>query len=260
MNCDECKEQVLELIEREAVDPEGVYEILAQCPDCRAAFDEMKAALAVVEGLPIEEPGAHVDAAILRAASARAPRVVALRRRRLQPLPWAVAAIALLAVGIGVWTIPREVQLESNAAPAEMKNAEEASVAEPAQVKRVAKSPAGEQRVVRRARAPRSRPTADMAAGAVEESGLAEVQAARSRASKEERDDDAACKRKIDEIERLERADDHYVPEPEEQLAIGKCYGAFDNVAEARKWLRRAAAHRETKTRAEEALRRLAPK
>jgi uncharacterized protein with PIN domain len=39
MNCDECKEQVFELIEREAVDRDGVREILARCPECRAAFD-----------------------------------------------------------------------------------------------------------------------------------------------------------------------------------------------------------------------------
>ncbi len=236
MNCDECKEQVFELIEREAVDPEGVHEILARCPDCRAAFDEMKAALAVAERLPIEEPGADVDAAILRAAAARAPRVVPLRRRRLHPPPWAVAAIALLAVGVGVWTIPRGEQLEGGAAPAETKNAEEAIVVEPAPPKRVTKLPADEPRAVRIAQAPESRPTAGMAA------------------------DDATCERRVDEIERLERADHDYVPKSEEQLAIGKCYGTLGDVAKARKWLQRAAEHRETKSRAEEALRRLAPK
>ena len=36
----------------------------------------------------------------------------------------------MLAVGIGVWTIPREVQLEGDAAPADMKYAEDAVVAE----------------------------------------------------------------------------------------------------------------------------------
>ena len=263
MTCDECKEQVFELIEREAVDPEGVQAILARCPDCRAAFDEMKAALAMVERLPIEEPGADVDAAILRAAAARAPRVVPLRRWRLRAPPWAVAAIALLAVGVGVWTIPRAVQLEGDAAPVEMKNAAEVIVAEPAPPKRVAELPADEPRAVRMAQAPESRPMEAMAAGAVTESALAEVESSKSRARKKERGDDAddaICKRRLDEIERLERADHDYVPKPEEQLAIGKCYGTLDDVAKARKWLQRAAKHRETKARAEAALRRLAPK
>ena len=131
MNCDECREQVFELIEREAVDPDGVREILERCPECRAMFEEMKAALAVAEQLPIEEPPAAVDQAILRAAGARARRVVRSNKRRLQPAPWAMAAIAMLAVGIGVWTIPRDVQLEGDAAPTDMKYAEDAVMAEP---------------------------------------------------------------------------------------------------------------------------------
>jgi hypothetical protein len=126
MNCDECNEQVLELIEREPVDPDGVREILARCPECRAAFDEMKAALIVAEQLPIEQPPVEVDAAILRAAGARVP----VKKRRLQPAPWAMAAIAMLAVGVGVWTIPREVQFEGDVAPADEKDAEEVVVAE----------------------------------------------------------------------------------------------------------------------------------
>ena len=65
MNCEECKEQVFELIEREAVDPEGVRAILADCPDCRAEFEAMKAALALAGELPVEEPPADIDAAIL---------------------------------------------------------------------------------------------------------------------------------------------------------------------------------------------------
>jgi hypothetical protein len=290
MNCDECKEQVFELIEREVVDPEGVREILVRCPDCRAAFDEMKAALAVAARLPIEEPGADLDAAIFRAAAARTPRVVPLRKRRLQPPPWAMAAIALLAVGIGVWTIPREVRHEGEVASNEMKNEEVALVAEPfldeeaelddtiahteraaakrrtapsepAPPRRTAKSPADEPRAVRMAQAPASQPAAAMAAGAITKSGLAEADSAELRARERERydDDDAACKRTVDEIERLKRADRDYVPQPEEQLAIGKCYATLDNAAQARKWLQRAAAHRETRARAEEALRQLTP-
>jgi len=131
MNCDECKEQVFELIEREALDQDGVREILGRCPECRAAFDEMKAALTVAEQLPIEQPSAGVDAAILRAARARVPKVVPLKKRQLQPAPWAMAAVAMLAVGVGVWTIPQEVQFEGDVAPADRKDREEAVIAEP---------------------------------------------------------------------------------------------------------------------------------
>ncbi len=252
MNCDECKERVFELIEREAVDPEGVRETLAGCPDCRAAFDDMKAALALAELLPIEEPPASLDAAVLRAAVARAPKMIPSRKWRLQAPPWAVAAIALLAVGVGVWAIPRGVQLESEAAPTEMKGPEEAVLAE---------QMLDETRPARIAAAPASRPAADMAAGAVAEPRSGEADTKASLARKQERDDDAAttCKRKVDEIERRKRADKDYVPKPEEELAIGKCYQTLDKAAEARKWLQRAAAHRETKARAEEALRDLAP-
>ena len=286
MNCDECKEQVFELIEREAVDPDAVREILARCPDCRATFDEMKAALAVAERLPIEEPPAEVDEAILRAAGERVPRVVRLKKRRLQPAPWAMAAIAMLAVGIGVWTIPREVQLEGDAAPADMKYAEDAVMAEqmlgdeeealdgrvavveveapkPARAKRRSRSSANEPSAARVAQAPATLPAADVAAGGVGESrSTNEVAAKASTPSKQERDDEdvtTACQRKVDDIERRARADKDFAPTPEEELAIGKCYQALDEVAEARKWLQRAAAHRKTKAPAEKALRELAP-
>jgi lipopolysaccharide biosynthesis regulator YciM len=69
----------------------------------------------------------------------------------------------------------------------------------------------------------------------------------------------ATCRRKIDEIERRARDDKDYVPAPEEELATGKCYQTLGKVAQARKWLRRAAAHPETKARAEKALGALAP-
>jgi hypothetical protein len=295
MKCDECKEQVFELIEREAVDPEGVREILARCPDCRTAFDEMKAALAVVEQLPIEEPAAAVDAAILRAAAVRATRVTPARKRRLQAPPWAMAAIALLAVGVGVWSIPRAVQLEGDAAPTETKNADEAIMAEPmldekveiedvvaqaepasaptvggrsaappepARAKRRSSSAADERRADRTAEAPASQLAADPAAGAAAESWSAEADSTASLAREQKRGDDdaASCKRKVDEIERRKRAAKDYVPKPEEELEIGKCYLTLDRGAEARKWLQRAAAHLETKARAEEALRELGPK
>jgi hypothetical protein len=286
MNCDECKEQVFELIEREAVDPDAVREILARCPDCRATFDEMKAALAVAERLPIEEPPAEVDEAILRAAAERMPRVVQLKKRRLQPAPWAMAAIAMLAVGIGVWTIPREVQFEGDAAPADMKYGEDAVMAEqmlgdeeeealdgrvavaeleapkPARAKRRSRSSANEPSAARVAQAPATLPAADIVAGGAGESRSNEVAAKASTPSKQERDDEdvtTACQRKVDDIERRARADKDFAPTPEEELAIGKCYQALDKVAEARKWLQRAAAHRKTKAPAEKALRELAP-
>ena len=285
MNCDECKEQVFELIEREAVDPDAVREILARCPDCRATFDEMKAALAVAERLPIEEPPAEVDEAILRAAGERVPRVVRLKKRRLQAAPWAMAAIAMLAVGIGVWTIPREVQLEGDAAPADMKYGEDAVMAEqmlgdeeealdgrvavaeleapkPARAKRRSRSSANEPSAARIAQAPAALPAADTAAaGAGESRSTNEVAAKASTPSKQERDDEdvnTACQRKVDDVERRARADKDFAPTPEEELAIGKCYQALDKVAEARKWLQRAAAHRTTKAPAEKALRELA--
>jgi lipopolysaccharide biosynthesis regulator YciM len=75
---------------------------------------------------------------------------------------------------------------------------------------------------------------------------------------KQEKDDDATCRRKVDDFERRAGTDDDYAPTPEEELAIGKCYQTLDNVADARKWLQRAAAHRKTKGRAEAALRELA--
>lgn len=107
MNCDECKEQVFELIEREALDPEGVREVLARCPDCRALFDEMQVALRSAAALPREEPPARIDAAIVRAARERSTKVAPPERKWFQAPQWAVAAAALLAVGVGVWSIPR---------------------------------------------------------------------------------------------------------------------------------------------------------
>jgi hypothetical protein len=126
VNCDECKEQVLELIEREAVDPEGVRETLDKCPECKLEFEAVKAQLALATQLPLEAPPDHLDVLILQAAEARtagvAPAIDALlaeqgmteasapgeeARPRLflwrQPL--AMAAVALLVVGIGVSTV-----------------------------------------------------------------------------------------------------------------------------------------------------------
>lgn len=305
MNCDQCNEQVFELIEREAVDPDGVREVLARCPDCRAAFDEIKAALALAAQLPIEEPSAAVDAAILRAAGEREPRLVPLRKRRLQPPPWAMAAIALLAVGVGVWTIPKEVQFEGDLAPVYEKSAEpvvlldemaeqtpeaeakldgriglatdgpspmprteavkakeQVASPEPARAKRLRRSSVDESGAERGAQAPASLAAADVVEESVGESPSNELAAKASAPAKQERDDDdatASCKRKVADIERRARAGKDDAPTPEEELAIGRCYQTLDNVAEARKWLERAAAHRQTKALAEKALRELAP-
>lgn len=114
MNCDECKEQVFELIEQEAIDPDGVRALLTRCPDCRSLFDETKAALRTAAMLPLEEPPLSIDATIVRAAAARVPTQRPSRRGRLQAAPWAMAAVALLALGIGVWTIPRGGELEGS--------------------------------------------------------------------------------------------------------------------------------------------------
>jgi lipopolysaccharide biosynthesis regulator YciM len=101
-----------------------------------------------------------------------------------------------------------------------------------------------------------------MAAGAAVESRAAEADAEASLSRKQEKKEDdvtATCKRKVDEIERRTRDDKDDVPEPEEELAIGKCYQTLGRVDDARKWLQRAAAHPKTKARAQKALRELAP-
>jgi len=258
----------------------------------------MKAALALAAELPLEEPSAGIDEAILRAAAARVPKVVPLRRRRLQPPPWAMAAVALLAVGVGVWAIPRGVQLEGDPGQPAATNVEEAIVAEvaldedveledvvaekepaprqaarlrtaeraeakarPAAAKRRSNAPADQPKASVMAEATVAAPASDMAAGARAKSRSGEADYTESRARKKERADEATatCRRKIDEIERRARDDEDYVPAPEEELATGKCYQTLGKLAQARKWLRRAATHPETKARAEKALSELAP-
>jgi hypothetical protein len=119
MNCDECKEQVFELIEQEAIDPAAVRALLARCPDCQSLFDELKEALRTAAMLPLEEPPLSIDAAIVRAAAARQSTRRRSRWRRLQAPPLAMAAVALLAIGIGVWTIPRGGEVEGSDASME---------------------------------------------------------------------------------------------------------------------------------------------
>jgi hypothetical protein len=68
MNLARLKDQVFELIEREAIDPKGVREALAMLPECHAYFEELKAALALADQLPWEDPPSGLDAAILAVA------------------------------------------------------------------------------------------------------------------------------------------------------------------------------------------------
>jgi hypothetical protein len=303
MNCEECKEQVFDLIEREAVEPDVVRRILERCPDCRAAFEETKAALALAAQLPIEEPTAAVDAVILRAASSRAARFPALRKRFVQPLPWAVAAIALLAIGVGVLAIPPGVQRDSGLATREMREAADSIVTEQgddekpalkdevvrarpepeatavspraereaaetrieassaAPAKRRAKSASDEPKDESIGGAPASSVAAQEAAGVVAEAGPSDMDLAAPAADEQVLDGraTASCRRKVAALKRRKRDRDDHRIEPEEELAIGKCYQVLGDVAEARKWLRRAAGHRETRARAEEVLRGLAP-
>jgi hypothetical protein len=58
-------------------------------------------------------------------------------------------------------------------------------------------------------------------------------------------------------LERRKRDREEYLIEPEAERAIGKCYQVLGDAAEARKSLKRPAGHRETRARAEEALREL---
>lgn len=113
MDCAECQDQILELIEREAIDPVGVRAVLDACPDCRAEFEAMKSTLALADALPNEAPPAPIDAAILRLADAQSapassappevnePTVIPYDQKRVQRLPWAIAAVAALGIGFG---------------------------------------------------------------------------------------------------------------------------------------------------------------
>ena len=270
MNCDECQERVFELIEREAIDPEGVREILRRCPDCAALFEEMKAGLAAAAKLPIESPPASLDAAIIRAAATRQTEALPSPRRRLQPLPWAVAATALLAVGIGVWAIPHGAdeaeQAASEPAMAPAVEADERAVAEAEEpkVQAVAKSAARQPPTRQRKRAAKPAP----ARRADDEVRLEAVQAPASQAMAESTagaamadapDASAACAQKEKRLARRESEAKRGAADAEDALAIGLCYQAAGEEAKARQWLQRALDHPATKARALEALHELAP-
>ncbi|MDH4281310.1 MAG: hypothetical protein OEV36_01535, partial [Myxococcales bacterium] len=209
-------------------------------------------------------------------------------------------------VGVGVWAIPRSVQLEGDAAPSAGSRPDEAIAAEqiraaepkpeeakaddaaarselaasgealgvpsakravvraktarpePAPTKRQLRAPEDEAKALRSAEAPASPPAADMAAGAPTAVLSSEAEGVLA----EDRDDEAkaACRRKVREIERRAREAPGDAPEPEELLAIGKCYQTLGNGPEARKWLTRATTYRETEARAREALREIDPR
>jgi len=322
MNCEQCKEEVFELIEREAVDPAGVREILDRCPDCRGLFDEMKAALVAVDQLPLENPPARVDADILRAAAMRRANITPIRKRRLQAPPWAMAAIALLAVGVGVWSIPRSTELATeDALVAPVAESDEGIVAEPRpagppaeleetvsekaeqafqldqekQTEPLAKTPA-KPSVARRERARTNRRVAPARArqakaveAAAEEGSdvgavagmqdMAEAPAVDARAPRaaravapssesagqeaneetKEDDADAACRKTTADFEKRRRRDADFKPDPEQELALGRCYAKLGDTKRARTWLELAAAHEKTKTRAQTALKKLPP-
>ena len=75
---------------------------------------------------------------------------------------------------------------------------------------------------------------------------------------KERRALSPACQKRLAKLE--QRADDQKggKTDPEEALAIGRCYQAVGDVPEARRWFERAASEPSTKERAKRALRELA--
>jgi len=282
MNCDECQEQVFELIERESIDPQAVREVLDRCPECRALFEEMKAALASVAALPSAEPPAEIDVAILRAAHERVRRSTPRRRKWFQSTGWAVAAATLLAIGVGVWAIPKGEEVAMEEVAMEEAGAEEVameavaskrgdapevalspaakSVGSPGARKRDAERqavPPAEQQAlaVRDARSPDREAFAGVASqGVVTVETDSAEDASASGARAEPLPLSRECARRLAKVERRAREGGGKPTAPEEALAIGRCYQAVGNVAEARRWLERAASHPETKDRAARAL------
>jgi hypothetical protein len=291
MSCDECDEQVLELIEREQTDPEGVREILERCPECRSTFEELKSTLGLTAELPLEEPSAAVDEAVMRAATAHANRVVSLERRRFRPIPWAAAAVALLAVSVGVWTI------RTDDAPSERlakQSAAESAVAEEAEEPRVsaearaelatmkdaadAMAAAESRPTKRRAQKQSPRPSASRVAmngeasrgggmdatgavvseAALREQGLDAAPAAadtapqRAEVREEARARDRDC---AAEAAALEAEDGELTGE--QALDVGRCFRDAGDVEQARRWFERASADPKTRAPARRALRSL---
>jgi hypothetical protein len=131
LEADEFTDQLFELVEREVFDPEGVEKFLAEHPEYRTEFQQMKAALSLAAELPMEQPPASLDVAIFELADAGAPstgttesessatngsptargakpnqsNVVQLPVSRSWGPPLAIAAVAMLVVVVGLATI-----------------------------------------------------------------------------------------------------------------------------------------------------------
>lgn len=283
MNCNDCQDRVFELIEREAVDPEGVREILASCPECRALFDALKEALAAAKRLPLEEPTPGIDAAIMRAAATGRAAAAPPAKRWLQAPAWAVAAVALLAVGIGVWVAPPSHRADRKEVPADLVDAElkpapvspgapvaDHSMAAEATADRISQSEdetgPSRARLEKEARARKAAPGSHTgqalsdarARKPTETPSAAEAEGLMATKAREPQPGalSAECQERIARAERTRDAADEEV-NPEEALSIGRCYQAAGKKSDARAWLRRAAAHPQTRARARRALRRL---
>ena len=309
MSCEECRDQVFELLEREAQDPEGVGEILSRCPDCRAEFESLKAALSQVEAMPLALPSSGVDDAVRVAARARvgaAPSDGGARRRREsrrpasrrpQPLPWAIAATAFLAVGIGVATSSR--WLPPGAAPRNAPNSEmtsdstrglshslnDAEKEAPAPVAPPLEGRSGGADLAE-TDLPKTPSAARLEAGRVTEQKAAARRQARpaprfdridavpmATVAREEALDQAvaksvakpdkdaraieSCRKRIAAFEQRLRQDPERKTPAGEQLRAGVCYRDLGRLDQARRWLDRATRDPETRRRAEEALRTL---
>lgn len=290
MNCDQCKEQVLELIDRERTDPQAVHEILGRCPECRALFEETKATLELAATLPLDDPPRALDEAVLEAARAHATRVVPIERARFRPVPWAAAAVALLAVSVGVWSIPEttegpaiEAEPESIAAVAdndavvaevaevgELAALEEAlEPMEPAapQVKtsapkaaRSAAVPPKKRRSEKQALAKRGARADEDSPRASEEVGFAADQAAGAPAASApardvESDQKEAAPLSAKCKKRLVAVETGArETSGEDALFLGRCYRDAEDFDEARRWFERAAADPKTRARATRAL------
>lgn len=131
MNCQTCESQLLDLLYGE-LDEAAAAEArshLDGCASCRGAFDKLGAVRRVVSQLPQEEPPSSIDETVMRAARARArdvaasqPRAAEIDREGEGGL-WrsivrflgsfamgpqvAMAAVFLLVVGIGLWSLPQ---------------------------------------------------------------------------------------------------------------------------------------------------------
>jgi hypothetical protein len=283
MNCDECKEQVLDLVEREADDPEAVRKVLERCPECRALFEQMKTALQLAAELPIETPPPTLDEVVLEAARTRTGRVTPVARKRFRAMEWAAAAIALLVVGAGLWAMPRSGRVTSSdreqrqgpkelpveRAQAEVGASDEAAatggtaavtalsegMSEAAAKARRKRGAPVEQEAQRAAR-PESGLTSEDAARAaspVADAAMLEANAPRAAATKKRADSvTLRCQKHLSKLEAKDRE-----VSAEDALWLGHCYQEAGDPREARRWFERAAADPATRASAERALRSL---